>query len=321
MVKVSVLIACYNSEGHIDRAVESLRAQTMPDWEAIIVDDASTDRTVETVHKLCQADARLRLDQLAINGGPGVARNAALAQSKGEWIAILDADDALRPDRLEKMVTVAEQHQLDLLFDNLLLFDDATQETSGQTDLFRGPLTAVTLEDMIASEGPRSPFRMGMLKPLIRRDFLTKNNLSYWDDLRLAEDFTLYAECLLNGARAAVLREAMYVYTTAVGQKSGKRSRGTRTVFTPEVRVVIADRLIERYDKRCSVQALGLLGRYRVWGQMYEDVLAAWVNLRNRRIGAAIRIFSRNPAAARYFFAHFAPARLKRAVLGRRSAV
>lgn len=94
---VSVITPAYNVAPYIGQCIESVQAQTLPDWEMIIVDDASTDDTVAVVQQYL-GDPRIRLLCNVQNLGPGGTRNRALEAAQGEWVAVLDADDWIAPN-------------------------------------------------------------------------------------------------------------------------------------------------------------------------------------------------------------------------------
>jgi glycosyltransferase involved in cell wall biosynthesis len=100
---VSVIVPAFNAQAFVGRTLASLRAQTFADFEAIVVDDGSTDGTAAIVHHAAQADPRIRLVRQA-NAGVAAARNRALAEARGRYVANLDADDLWRPQFLEKTV-------------------------------------------------------------------------------------------------------------------------------------------------------------------------------------------------------------------------
>lgn len=100
-------MSCYNSAPFLDAAVASLVAQSMPEWELILVDDGSRDRTRDLCSAWAAKDSRVRLLFQSQNGGPSAARNAGMALARGEWIAILDSDDVAAPRRLERQLAAA----------------------------------------------------------------------------------------------------------------------------------------------------------------------------------------------------------------------
>jgi GT2 family glycosyltransferase len=100
----------YNSAATIVRAIESVRAQTMPRWALTIVDDGSTDTTSETVRAYLRANntvSNIRLESLAKNVGVAEARNVGISQSDGEWIVFFDADDEMVPTHLDRLLAEA----------------------------------------------------------------------------------------------------------------------------------------------------------------------------------------------------------------------
>ena len=100
---VSVVVPVFNGTGLVERALASLGRQTLTEWEALIVDDASTDGSATVVEERAARDSRLRVIRLATHRGVSAARNAALAQARGEWVAYLDQDDEFYPDYLEQV--------------------------------------------------------------------------------------------------------------------------------------------------------------------------------------------------------------------------
>ena len=105
---VSIITPAYNSEAFIKETIESVLAQTYTNWEMIIVDDQSTDRTAEMVMSMMVLDKRIRLYQNALHLGAAVTRNVALKIAKGRWVAFLDSDDMWEPTKLEKQLQFME---------------------------------------------------------------------------------------------------------------------------------------------------------------------------------------------------------------------
>lgn len=101
---VSVVMPARNAVRFIEQAIASVRGQSHPRWELIVVDDASTDGTAERVADAARDDARIRMIRLERCAGPGPARNVALADARGEYVAFLDSDDLWLPDKLERQL-------------------------------------------------------------------------------------------------------------------------------------------------------------------------------------------------------------------------
>jgi len=107
MIKVSIVIPAHNAEETIAETLQSLLAQTFADWEAIVVDDGSTDQTVEAARRFASRDSRIRVASQS-NMGVSAARNTGIRLAQSEWLLFLDADDWIAPQHLEKMFSVLE---------------------------------------------------------------------------------------------------------------------------------------------------------------------------------------------------------------------
>lgn len=105
--RCSVILPTYNRIKTLPRAVASVLAQDEPDFELIIVDDASTDGTRDYLATL--DDPRIRIVLMERNGGPSVARNAGIAAAAAPALAFLDSDDVYRPTRLSRTLAVFAQ--------------------------------------------------------------------------------------------------------------------------------------------------------------------------------------------------------------------
>jgi teichuronic acid biosynthesis glycosyltransferase TuaG len=113
---VSIIVPAYRAAAVIGATIESVRAQTWADWEMLVADDCSPDDTRDVVRVWSERDPRIRLIALAKNGGPAAARNAALAQARGRWIAFLDSDDLWLPEKLERCIAFAQAQEAALVF-------------------------------------------------------------------------------------------------------------------------------------------------------------------------------------------------------------
>ncbi|WP_105265356.1 glycosyltransferase family 2 protein [Pseudoalteromonas sp. T1lg76] len=104
MPLVSVIMPLYNAASFLEETVQSVIQQTLTDWELIIVDDFSTDSSLSVLAPLIDAEPRIKLIQQAENAGVSVARNKAISNAKGRYIAFLDSDDLWLPYKLEKQI-------------------------------------------------------------------------------------------------------------------------------------------------------------------------------------------------------------------------
>ncbi|MFA7523280.1 MAG: glycosyltransferase family 2 protein [Halothiobacillaceae bacterium] len=116
MVEVSIITPAYNSSVFISNAIESVIKQTFTNWEMIIVDDCSDDKTVAIVEDYIKRDPRIHLIKLEKNSGAAVARNAAIRAAKGRYISFLDSDDQWLPHKLESQLSFIRKHDAFFVF-------------------------------------------------------------------------------------------------------------------------------------------------------------------------------------------------------------
>jgi len=212
---VSIVIAAYNAEKFVGRAVLSAIRQTHPVREVIVVDDASEDATSAAVEQLAQEFKSVVLIRLPVNGGPSAARNAGFAAARGEWIAVLDADDSIVENRIAYMVEAARGCEADIVLDSFR-FCDLKTDTAGPNALSdeSSEPELVSATHFVSKARPLgSEADWGLLKPMFRRSFLERHALSYPLSSRHGEDFLLMVEALLAGARLILCRRPGYLYT------------------------------------------------------------------------------------------------------------
>ncbi len=123
---VTVATVAYNAERYLAACVDSVRAQSLQDYEHLIVDDASTDGTLALARKLARSDSRIRVEASPRNLGIAGARNRAVALARGAFLAWLDADDIAMPTRLERQCSVlALRPEVAVVGGYLEFFDDS----------------------------------------------------------------------------------------------------------------------------------------------------------------------------------------------------
>lgn len=107
---VSIITPVYNNSEFIKQTIESVQKQTYKNWEMIIVDDCSTDKTPELIKKISQKDDRIKYIKLENNSGAAIARNRALSESRGRFIAYLDADDLWEKNKIQNQIDFMLAH-------------------------------------------------------------------------------------------------------------------------------------------------------------------------------------------------------------------
>jgi hypothetical protein len=193
---ISVVMAAYNGAGLIEDTIASVLAQDLPDFEIVVVDDASTDDTLARLHAL--TDPRIRIMALPANGGPVVARNTAFAAARGRYIVGLDQDDLCHPDRFSTQVAWLDAHP-----DTVLVASAVNLLRSGTIRPPRAPVR--TTPASIA-------WRMQFGNPLVwssvmfRADAARRLDVFERTDRIYAEDFDFYTRIARIGTLARIDR-------------------------------------------------------------------------------------------------------------------
>ena len=122
---VSVIMPCYNMEKYISDTIASVRRQTFPHWELLIVDDASTDKTSEIVQDICNQDDRICFAVKSKHSGIADTRNQCLKMAKGRFLAFLDSDDLWHPEKLEQQTKFMTEHNIGFCYSSYDCVDEA----------------------------------------------------------------------------------------------------------------------------------------------------------------------------------------------------
>ena len=229
---VSVVMANHNGARFLAEALRSALAQSLAAIEVVLADDGSTDDSLAIARALAAEDRRLIVLPPAPNGGPGAARNRGLAAARGRWIAVMDSDDLMHPERLARLLEVAEQTGCDILADDMLAF---FADGSAPRPLLRGRLALPAEIDLATYVRANALFgrlpALGYLKPLIRTALLRRSGIRYDPALRIAEDYDLVARLLAMGARFRILPELTYFYRRHDASTSHRLRRGDLTAM------------------------------------------------------------------------------------------
>ncbi len=130
---VSVLMSVRNGRPYIEAAIDSIRAQTLRDWELVIADNASTDDTAGTIERIARHEPRIRFVRIPCDLGHSGGLNRGLALCEGHWVARMDADDIALPDRLERQLGFAVENPDALATSCLAHYIDAAGQRVGRT--------------------------------------------------------------------------------------------------------------------------------------------------------------------------------------------
>ncbi len=214
---VSVIMPAYNAEKYIEDAVRSVISQTYPNWELLILDDCSADRTAVLAEALAGLDSRIRLLRNPQNMGVAKTRNRGFSLAKGEWVALLDSDDVWHSNKLEKQL-LAARGGAKLLYTSYALFSDAAGTRISYVVPAKTDYRHMLSENVIGCSTV-------MLHRSICERFRFREDVYH-------EDYALWLELLRNGYAAAGCTELLTDWRISENSRSfDKRSAAKNRWF------------------------------------------------------------------------------------------
>ena len=185
MPEVSVCMPCYNAERHIKECIDSVLSQTFSDFEFVIVDDGSTDKTVNFIKSY--SDKRIRLIQ---NEHDFIrSSNTTIGLAEGKYIALMDSDDIMMPDRLLIQYNYLEHHP------HIDLIGGGFERFGSMRGFYNPPVNAgcITMEEMLETNLIANPAAM------FRKTALDKIPVPYEEKYKYAQDYKLWMTMLAHG--------------------------------------------------------------------------------------------------------------------------
>jgi len=200
---VSVVMTVYNAADFVMDAVESIQNQTYQNWELIVVNDGSSDKTKEILEKIAKTDKRIKVINYVKNRGASYASNLGLSHAKGQFIARMDADDISAPDRLERQVEFLQDHPKVIIVGGQCELIDRDGNSIGMKNF---PTSHREIYDALYQYNPiQHPSLM------INRKLLGKENITYHTKVLLAHDLEILFKLAQYG-RLANLSETVLLY-------------------------------------------------------------------------------------------------------------
>ncbi len=200
--KISVLMGVYNCEPTLEQAIRSIQAQTYPNWELIICDDGSADRSYEIAEQFAKEDDRIVLLKNDVNLGLNKTLNKCFSVSKGEYIARMDGDDISLDHRFEKELLFLKNHPEYAIVSSAMIFFDENGEWGKSS-----PKEFPTVQDVVTTSPLSHPAVM------MRRECLESVG-GYSEDLLTmrVEDVDLWIRLYEQGFRCCNIQEPLYLF-------------------------------------------------------------------------------------------------------------
>lgn len=218
MVAISVLVPVYNVEDYLNECLKSIAEQTMNDYEVIIVNDGSTDKSLEICESFKKHDSRIQIISQENRGLAG-ARNTAIRAAKGEYVAFVDSDDKLLPNYLEELYSLAMRESADVVACGRSLYYSEDRVTEIKRPGFANK-RMTNLQAIRALNSYRS-FDMSMWGKLFRHTLFEGIE---FPERKLSEDQFVCYKLLDKAKNTFYTEECLYLYR----QREGSISRGSK---------------------------------------------------------------------------------------------
>ena len=213
---VSIVMPAYNAEKTIRDSIESIQVQTFKDWELIVIDDGSKDRTADILREKASEDSRIHFLQNEKNSGASYTRNRAVELARGEWIAFLDSDDLWTPEKLEKQLELSKRYP----------------------DM----VVCYTASAFINEEGSRYEYIMPAIEQLTYKQLLRKNLMSCSSVMirasvmkgikmpndKMHEDYYVWLKVVREYGVAYGINEPLLIYRLCSNSKSSNRLKSAK---------------------------------------------------------------------------------------------
>jgi len=211
---VSIVMPAYNSECYIQFSIESVLGQTFPDWELIIVDDCSSDHTIEIIKKYKKADKRIRTIILNNNVGAAKARNIGIQAAIGRYMAFLDSDDIWNQNKLSVQIHFMQENQCPFIYSAYRKINE-TGEVIGDVGV---PLR-VSYKDMLKT------CYIGCLTAIYDTKYFGKVTMPL---LKKRQDYALWLKLLKMTECACGINESLAFYRVRKGSISSSKIRAAK---------------------------------------------------------------------------------------------
>lgn len=215
-VEISLIIPVYNVEAYLDKCLYAILTQNYDNWEAILVDDGSTDSSSRICDEYREKDSRFKVFHKT-NGGVSSARNVGLSKAKGRWLWFIDADDWISSDALEVLSKQLDNSNIDTIFFGIEYYDD------------KGNLMGVEDRPTILDKPKDEVIAISDYPPqnyLLKRDIVAKYNLQFSEGIATGEDLEFQYKYLMLCKQPVSINHRLYKYI----RRDGSAMHNPRTL-------------------------------------------------------------------------------------------
>lgn len=276
---VSIIIPVYNVEKYLEECLQSVQNQTLENWEAICINDCSTDASLDILLEYEKSDNRFKVMNNPSNRGVSYTRNRGIEYSNGEYVYFLDPDDMIVPEAMEELSSIAKKDNLDaVFFDTEPIFESERiyemyanaiwyKRNHIYSEIMRG-------EDYFWETVLKKDFSTAVWMQFWSKKFLIENHIKFNEDLLYAEDWLFTPEAVILAKRVRNINKAYHIYR--------RREGAMTTVADRDAKLDFRIAFIKYYEALFffSQHASSLSSRYQeLYSAMY--VMEDYQDLRN----------------------------------------
>lgn len=210
--KISIIVPIYKAEEYLRRCVDSILAQTFTDFEILLVDDGSPDKSGEMCEEYARKDLRVRVYHKE-NGGVSSARQFGLEHARGEYTIHADPDDWVDANMLEELYLKANEDNADIVICDYYLCKRGKAKYVSQ-------VPASTEHDSLLRQYLRQELHSSLWNKLIRRSLFSLYSILFPNDIIRWEDLYVVGNILLNPVKVSYLNKAFYHYDVSINENS-----------------------------------------------------------------------------------------------------
>ncbi|GAA0707325.1 glycosyltransferase family 2 protein [Paraclostridium ghonii] len=214
-MKVSIITPVYNSEKFIKDTISSVLKQTYKNWEMILVDDCSTDNSEQIINEYVKKDSRFKYIKLEQNSGSAVARNRAIKEASGRFLAFLDSDDIWEPEKLDLQIKFMIDNNVGFTFTAYKIID----ENGNPTDKIVNVPNTITYEELLKNT------IIGCLTVVIDKEIVGEIQMP---NLRARQDFATWLSVLKKGYTAYGINTPLAKYRIVTNSVSSNKLKMIR---------------------------------------------------------------------------------------------
>ena len=289
---ISLIIPVYNVQDYLRKALCSVMAQTFEDFEAIIINDGSTDKSQEIIEEFLKKDARFQLVNQE-NAGLSAARNTGLKKAQGEYVAFLDSDDFLKEDYLETLYQTAVKNDADIVYCNYEFYYPKINRSFFMPCTSRRAVYSKTkaLRKLIMD----ITLHFYSWNKLCKRSLFSENDVWFYD--MFFEDISTSPRLFYFANKVAVLRKSLYYYTKRKGSILSTMDVKKINDYTKAMGMI--RHFLEQQNDYQAYRASFRIYAYRVALVNYYSIFQ--MHFRERNFRGMRQNFKRSNKSIRYF--------------------